>query len=249
MPGKSKSKGKTETGSGKDHKRDQIAKAAIRIADAEGYQAVSMRRIATDLGMGTMTLYHYVSTKAELLSLMNNMIMSEVVVPEAEMPDDDWREAFEQIAHRSLETHLRHPWTFEAFKEEGVIGPNTLRHVEQSLQAARMAGLSGSAAFELILFVDDYVYGYVARAREDSSPHSGTKAERRRRIKAFAGQIEGQITPEEYPLFAEFMEQGLEAAVEQMSKMGSDQGRFERGLNLLLEGVERGLPGLTADRS
>src|SRR3954470_19180547 len=65
--------------------RDEIASTAIRIADTEGFAAVSMRRIAAELDSGTMTLYHYVRTKDELLTLIVNAVMGEVVVPD-DMP-------------------------------------------------------------------------------------------------------------------------------------------------------------------
>src|SRR5262245_12639315 len=68
------------------HTRDGIASAAIRIADAEGFEAVSMRRVAAELRAGTMTLYHYVRTKDELLALVDNAVMGELLVPPGELP-------------------------------------------------------------------------------------------------------------------------------------------------------------------
>ena len=65
----------------------------MRIADAEGFDAVSMRRIATELDAGTMTLYHYVRTKDELLTLVIDAVMGEVVIPDDEPMPDDWRAA------------------------------------------------------------------------------------------------------------------------------------------------------------
>ncbi len=64
--------------------RDDIAAAAIRIADAEGFEAVSMRRLAAELDAGTMTLYHYVRTKDELLTLVFDVLMGEVALPPGE---------------------------------------------------------------------------------------------------------------------------------------------------------------------
>jgi len=81
--------------------RDEIAKTAIEIADAEGFDAVSMRRIATELDAGTMTLYHYVRTKDELLTLLNDAVMGEVVVPEDELFPENWRDALKLIAVRT----------------------------------------------------------------------------------------------------------------------------------------------------
>ena len=79
---------------------DQIAEAAMRIADTEGIDALSMRRLAAELGAGTMTLYHYVRGKDELLALVTDRVMGEVIVPDDEFPDG-WREAMTTIAHRT----------------------------------------------------------------------------------------------------------------------------------------------------
>ena len=66
--------------------REQIAAAALAIADAEGFEAVSMRRIAAQLGAGTMSLYRYISTKDDLVTLMDDALMGESLVPEGELP-------------------------------------------------------------------------------------------------------------------------------------------------------------------
>ena len=80
--------------------REQIAAAALAVADSEGIDAVSMRRVAQELGAGTMTLYHYVRTKSDLLDLMDDSIMAEVLVPDDEL-SSNWREALTAIAKRS----------------------------------------------------------------------------------------------------------------------------------------------------
>ena len=74
------------------HTREQIAAAALAIADREGFEAVSMRRVAAEVGAGTMTLYHYVRTKDDLIDLMDDAIMGEVLIPDGELPAT-WREA------------------------------------------------------------------------------------------------------------------------------------------------------------
>ena len=80
--------------------REEIAATALRIADAEGIDAVSMRRVAAELGAGTMTLYHYVRTKDDLLALVSDAVVGENIVPAHELPDD-WREALSAIARRT----------------------------------------------------------------------------------------------------------------------------------------------------
>src|ERR671924_315257 len=94
------------------HTRERIAQAALKIADEDGFEAVTMRRVAAELGAGTMTLYHYVRNKRELAALMDDAVMGELLVPEEELADD-WREGLAQIARRTYQCFLRHPWSFE----------------------------------------------------------------------------------------------------------------------------------------
>ena len=115
------------------HSRADIARAALEIADSEGFEAVSMRRVAQRLGAGTMTLYHYVRNKDELITLMSDAIMGEILVPEGELADD-WRTALTQIATRTRDVFADHRWIFERMGD-GRPGPNGMRHFEQSLAA------------------------------------------------------------------------------------------------------------------
>jgi AcrR family transcriptional regulator len=217
--------------------REEIAATASRIADAEGFAAVSMRRIASDLDVGTMSLYHYVHTKAALLALMQAMIMGELLIPEEEMPAD-WRTAFEEIAKRSVDVHMRHPWVIDALAgaEAAAVGPNVLRHVEQSLHAAETAGFEGMEAFEIITLVDDYAYGYVARFRQEV--HNTTKEERRERMESVLAGIQEQLATDQYPRMAAFLSGDIEKVMEDMEQMDQDQTRFDRGLRMLLDGLE-----------
>src|SRR5262249_6534159 len=105
--------------------REEIAQAALRIADAEGIDAVSMRRVAAELGAGTMSLYYYVQSKDELLDLMQDEMLGEVLVPDGELPGE-WRAALTAIAMRSFAAFARHPWAIEA--PPSAPGPNVMRH-------------------------------------------------------------------------------------------------------------------------
>src|SRR5471030_288116 len=143
--------------------REQIAAVALAIADAEGIDAVSMRRVARTLGAGTMTLYHYVPTKHDLLTLMDDAIMGELLIPDAELASG-WREALAQIARRSRAAFRRHPWMIATQLDgDARVGPNTMRHIEQSLAAVAGTPLSNEEKMELISLVDDYVFGFTLR--------------------------------------------------------------------------------------
>src|ERR1700742_2707644 len=92
--------------------REESAAAALAMADAEGLDAISMRRLAASLGVGAMTLYHYVKDKQELLLLMSDAISGELLV-EGEFPAD-WRAALRIIAHNTRAAHERHPWLIDS---------------------------------------------------------------------------------------------------------------------------------------
>src|SRR3954464_9024332 len=88
--------------------RADIAAAAVRIADAGGLEAVSMRHVAGELGCGTMSLYNYVPRKEDLYELMADAVAGEYDLPES--PSGDWRADMVALAHRSRAMMRRHPW-------------------------------------------------------------------------------------------------------------------------------------------
>jgi AcrR family transcriptional regulator len=147
--------------------REQIAQAALRIADTEGFEAVVMKRIAAELGAATMTLYYYVRTKADIVALMQDAILADQLVPEAELRTG-WRSATATIARRTRAVLLAHPWSPTALTE-AAFGPNALRHMEQSLAALADTRLTRRGRFELIAAVDAYVLGASLQAIESLS--------------------------------------------------------------------------------
>src|ERR1700691_4988170 len=87
--------------------REKIAAAALDIADKEGFEAVSMRRVAQELGVGTMSLYYYVKTKDDLIGVMDDALMGEALLPS--LPKE-WRRAMTKIARQTHSVFVRHPW-------------------------------------------------------------------------------------------------------------------------------------------
>jgi AcrR family transcriptional regulator len=213
------------------HTRADIARAALEIADSEGFDAVSMRKVAQRLGAGTMTLYHYVRNKGELIALMNDAVMAEVVVPEGEL-SDDWRAALTQIANRSHAAFSAHHWVFQKMGDDGAPGPNGMRHFEQSLRAVAGLGLGREQTFEVIGQVDDYVFGYSLReVQEREEQEHGWSPEV---IDFFRRELDTGA----YPLIGEFFGDDFEATFEEAMEFMSDGARFDRGLARLLDGIE-----------
>ncbi len=216
---------------GAAHSRQEIAAAAIALADAEGFGAVSMRRVAAELGAGTMTLYHYVRNKDELLELIADAIMGELLVPDGDLPAD-WREAMAEIARRTYGVFQRHPWTIEARPAtEG--GPNGLRHFEQSAQAASGTGLDRAGVFDVIFIVDDYVFGAVLRRNMVFTDGGVSDEWIENQFKRLPG-----IDAETHPWLSEFYDDP-ERTIQEVVDVINDETRFERGLQILLDGIER----------
>jgi AcrR family transcriptional regulator len=212
--------------------REQIAQAALAIADAEGYDAVSMRRVAAELGAGTMTLYHYVRTKDDLRALMDDAIMSEVLVPEDELPAD-WRDAIAEIARRSRAAFRRHPWTLTHHDDnQGEGGPNGLRHFEQSLAAVASTGLDPTGRLEVIAMVDDYVYGFAMREAAVAQAGSFDDVP-----DALFEYVERLLATGEYPHISELVDDDMRASFRRILGAVFDETRFERGLQRLLDGI------------
>jgi AcrR family transcriptional regulator len=212
------------------HTRADIAHAAMEIADSEGFDAVSMRRVAQRLGAGTMTLYHYVRNKDELITLMSDAVMGEVVVPEGELADD-WRTALTQIAARTRDAFATHHWIFEHLSDARP-GPNGMRHFEQSLAAVADLGLDRNETFELIGQIDDYVFGFSLREVQELEEHErGWPAE----VLDF---FKRELASGDYPRINEFFGDDLDSTFDAVLEFLGQPGRFERGLNRLLDGIE-----------
>ncbi|WP_328806761.1 TetR/AcrR family transcriptional regulator [Streptacidiphilus fuscans] len=143
-----------------------IVDAAIALADAEGVEAVSMRRIASELGVGTMSLYRYVETKDDLLDLMIDQVMGERVVvaggtDAGPAPAGDWRARLRAIAVGYRAMLLRHPWVLAITASRPPLGPNMLDNTERMLGAMDGLGLGIDAMAGFGWTVMAFVRGFV----------------------------------------------------------------------------------------
>jgi AcrR family transcriptional regulator len=213
--------------------RDQIAAAALAIADAEGFEAVSMRRIAAALGAGTMSLYRYIETKADLLALIDDALLADTLVP-GELPAD-WREALVLVARQTRSAYLPHPWAVQVLQgrpaaDTAIAGPNGLRHFEQSLAALDSAPLGPAAKFDLLAIVDDYVFGHLLHAAEIAERASAAAADR----DAAAEFVRAQLATGEFPHLAAL---AAEPGGQELGGFDRLDERFERGLRMLIDGI------------
>lgn len=204
---------------------DQFVTAALAVADAEGLAAVSMRRVAGDLGSGTASLYRYITNRDELLDLMVDAAQGETPLPE---PTRDWRTDLAAVAHALRATLLRHPWLAGELAGRPSLGPNALRRSETALRAAAALTPDATLSSQAVRAVHAYVLGSVATQQADRGAEHRTgltEDEWRRSLGPYVDEV---IAAGDHPLLARHV---LEA--EDLTP----DAEFTFGLDCLLDGL------------
>jgi AcrR family transcriptional regulator len=140
--------------------RDDITRVAIELADQHDLPAVSMRRIARELGVAAPSLYWYVKSKNELYELMADAVIGEVALPER--ASGDWREDLRSIARAVRSTLRRHSW-YSQLGIQPMLGPNTQRYAEQAALPLQALALSPADEVEILAALNNYIVGFVHR--------------------------------------------------------------------------------------
>ncbi len=134
-----------------------IVDAAVAIADREGLDSVSIRRVASELQGRPMSLYSFIDSKEGLVARMLDAVVAEMVVDE--LPGN-WREALLAIAQRTMEVGERHPWMVVASVQSGVPGPNMVAHGMQTFEALAGLGVDEARARSFAQAIDVYTIGF-----------------------------------------------------------------------------------------
>jgi AcrR family transcriptional regulator len=207
---------------------DQIVKAAVTIADDEGLQAVTMRRVARELGRSAvMSLYRHVLNRDDVVELMIDAVIGEAL---AELgPADTMRSFLREEALTRRRVLLRHPWAVEASAGRAALGPNSLAYVERMLSAVEEFGVEADLAQSMVNAVDAYTTGFVSDqvARARAVERSGMAPED---ILATIGPyMREAVESGKYPALARFMADHRHPTPDES---------FEFGLDRLLDGFE-----------
>ena len=203
--------------------RQRVLQVAVALADRGGVASLSMRKLAQELGVEAMSLYHHVANKGEILDGIVDVVFSEIDLP---LGEADWKVAMRRRAISAREALRRHPWATGLMESRSTPGPATLRHHDAVLGVLRDAGFSiemGAHAFSVL---DSYVYGF--SLQETSLPFETSEE-----TSAVTEAILEQFPADEYPHLTEM-------AVEHVLQPGYDYGNeYEFGLDLILDGLER----------
>jgi AcrR family transcriptional regulator len=138
--------------------RQRALATAVALADAGGIASLTMRRLALELGIEAMSLYHHVANKDDILDGMVDMVFGEIELPAAGAA---WKPAMRDRARSARAAMMRHPWAIGLMESRSSPGPATLRHHDAVLGCCRAAGFSVAMAAHAFSLIDSYVYGFV----------------------------------------------------------------------------------------
>jgi AcrR family transcriptional regulator len=201
--------------------RDRTLAAALAVADSEGIQAVTMRRLARELGIEAASLYHHVEGKDQILDGLVDVVAAEIELP---VSSADWRQTVSQRAHHTRTVLRRHPWAVSLMASRTSPGPATLRLLETGIRCFREGGFSVVLAAHAISTVDSYVHGFVLQ--EVNLPFRDESE-----LAAMTAAIMDSFPASEFPYL-------FELTVEHVLQPGYDYGQeFDSGLSLVLNGV------------
>jgi AcrR family transcriptional regulator len=199
--------------------RERILRGAVAVADAAGIGALTMRSLARELGVKPMSLYHYVTSKDEILDGIVDLVFTEIDLPE---PGGDWKPQLHRRAISARQALRRHPWAIGLMESRANPGPATLRHHDATLGTLRAAGFPVAMTAHAYALLDSYTYGFALQ--EAALPFNPQT------VAEVTGPITEQIASE-YPHLAEM-------ATEHILQPGYDFGsEFEIGLDVILDAL------------
>jgi len=206
---------------------DRVLTGALELADAIGVESFTIRKLADQLDVRPMTIYHHVANKEAIIDGIVDLVFSEIELP----PEDvDWKRAIRRRCDSVREVLARHPWAPPLMESRTSPGDATLRHHDAVIGCFRRGGLSLEMTAHAYAVVDSYVYGFAHQ--EANLPFNGTED-----ISELADAIIAELPVDEFPHLTEFTAQHV------LRPGYSFGASFEFGLELILDGLEAAARG------
>lgn len=207
--------------------RERVLLAAIDVADAGGLEALTMRRLAQELGVEAMTLYYYVANKKEILGGIADLVTSEIELP---APGEGWKTALRRTAISAYEVLTRHAWAAGLVLRTDM-SEARLRYMDSILGSLRQGGFSADLTDHAYHALESHIMGFTLW-------QVGMDLGSREDLEALAAGFLERLPADEYPYMAEHVRQHLKP------RDPSDEGEFVFGLDLILDGLERARDGI-----
>ncbi len=201
-----------------------IVRAAVDLADREGLDGLSMRRLATDLGVATTSLYRHFPDRDALLAEMAELALAETPPPPADLTG--WRTRLSYEAHGEWQLYRRHPWMLPVLAQtRPPMGPTLLDHLERSFAALYRPGMTRETMLAIYLSVSGLVQGLALLLNSERTPIDTVTAETR------AAETIALVSPDTHPMLFQFFEDDADGLDMDLDKLLDDC------LALLFDGV------------
>jgi AcrR family transcriptional regulator len=212
---------------------ERIVEAAMRIAAADGLAAVSMGRVAADLGVSTMALYRYVAAKDELLALMVDATAASV--PAAPAPGESWREGLSRWAWAELAIHRRHPWGLRIPISGPPATPNQVAWLERGLQCLRDTGLAEGEKLSVMLLLTGFVRNWAMLEADLAEAAAASGAGEPAAMSGYGRLLVRLTDAERFPALHAVIEAGV---FDEPDGPDDPDAEFVFGLERVLDGIE-----------
>ena len=201
--------------------REAVLRAAIALADTDGIESLTMRRLGEDLGVKAMSLYNHVANKDDILDAMIDLVVADIDVPPA---GTHWKSAMRGRAISAHQVLLAHPWAAMLLMSRYNIGPGMTRYLDETFGRLLDGGFTVTGALDAWNTLDSHLYGFTLQKL--NLPFAPDEAPR------VSAEVLPQISADAFPHVTEVMTEVMASGrVEE----------FEFGLDLVLGGLERGL--------
>lgn len=208
--------------------KERVFETAVRLADEDGVEALTMRKLAKKLGVEAMSLYHHVADKEAILDGMVEFVFAEVELPDG----GDWRSAMRERASALRDVLIRHSWSVSLLDSRRNPGEATLRHQDWVLGSLYDGGFSVALAAHAAALLDSYVYGFAVQ--EVSLPFDTSEE-----LEELVGEMLERMPADLYPNLTVM-------ARDHVMKPGyAFANEFEFGLDLILDGLDKAVKAPT----
>lgn len=189
-----------------------------------------MRKLGQALGVEAMSLYKHVANKDDILDGIVDLVLSEIELPSAE---EDWEAAIRKCAISAHDALQRHPWACSLIMSSTRVRPARLRYMESLLRRLREAGFSGEATYHAYHALDSHILGFTLWQVGHVMPGDAPRIRNKEELAVFVATFLPGLSPDEYSYLLEHAEQHLTEGSHK------EEGEFEFGLRLILDGLKR----------
>jgi AcrR family transcriptional regulator len=215
--------------------RDRVLRAAMTLADEQGIDQVTMRKLGQSLGVEAMSLYNHVANKDDLFAGMVDLVLGEIEIPAA---DGEWTDSIRRSAISIRQALKRHPWACGLMMSRAGFRPLRLQYMDALLGRLREAGFSADTTYHAYHLLDSHILGFTLW--ESGYAAGAEDFEKSVEARGSAAEFSRQLRLAGHPYLAEHAEQHVARAGRSFG--ANERGAFELGLDLILEGLCRQLP-------